>query len=70
MHNVLANGKWPNKLKAFWNWLWGLIQRFNVQVLMGDFNMLFTGSYHNSAVAEQRLTWPHGTPGSPWKGNP
>ena len=39
MHNVLANGKWPNKLKAFWNWLWELIQRFAVQVLMGDFNM-------------------------------
>ena len=39
MHNVLANGKWPNKLKAFWNWLWELIQRFDVQVLMGDFNM-------------------------------
>ena len=39
MHNVLANGKWPNKLKAFWNWLWEKIQQFNVQVLMGDFNM-------------------------------
>ena len=39
MHNVLANNKWPKKLKAFWNWLWEKIEQFNVQVLMGDFNM-------------------------------
>ena len=40
MHNELANlvlGQ--TKLKAFWDWLWEKIRRFNVQVLMGDFSM-------------------------------
>ena len=40
MHNELANlilG--PDKLEAFWDWLWEKIDRFKVQVLMGDFNM-------------------------------
>ena len=39
MHNDLANNKWPQKLISFWEWLWDKIQRFSVQVLMGDFNM-------------------------------
>ena len=40
MHNELANlilGM--EKLDGFWDWLWEKIRRFNVQVLMGDFNM-------------------------------
>ena len=40
MHNELANlilG--PDKLEAFWDWLWEKIDRFKVQVLMGDLNM-------------------------------
>ena len=40
MHNDLANlVVGTNKLKAFWDWLWERIERFKVQVLMGDFNM-------------------------------
>ena len=39
MHNVLANNKWPKKLIAFWDWFSEKTQRFNVEVLMGDFNM-------------------------------
>ena len=40
MHNELANlilG--PDKLDAFGDWLWDKIDRFTVQVLIGDFNM-------------------------------
>ena len=40
MHNELANlilGQ--DKLDDFWDLLWEKIVRFNVQVLMGDFNM-------------------------------
>ena len=40
MHNDLANlVLGTNKLKAFWDWFWEKIERFKVQVLMGDFNM-------------------------------
>ena len=41
MHNVLANGAWPSKLKGFWNWCWDLCRSCGVDVLMGDFNMSF-----------------------------
>ena len=40
MHNELANlNLGQDKLEDFWDWLWGKIDRFKVQVLMGDFNM-------------------------------
>ena len=40
MHNELANlVHGPKKLEEFWEWLSEKIQRYNVQVLMGDFNM-------------------------------
>ena len=44
MNNVLANGGFgTRKLTEYWDRLWGKIERFRVQVLMGDFNMsLFT----------------------------
>ena len=37
LHRHLANGIWPAKLKAFWDWLAGKAD--NMDVLMGDFNM-------------------------------
>ena len=40
MHNELANlVHGPKKLEEFWEWLSERIQRYNVQVLMGDFYM-------------------------------
>ena len=40
MHNDLANNVLgPHKLKKYWGWLSDKIQLFEVQVLMGDFNM-------------------------------
>ena len=39
MHDEVANGRWPRKLKHFWKWLSKKICDFKVQVLMGDFNM-------------------------------
>ena len=40
MHNELANlVHGPKKLDEFWDWLSEKIQRYKVQVLMGDFNM-------------------------------
>ena len=39
MHNEVANGRWPRKLKHGWEWLSKKIYDFKVQVLMGDFNM-------------------------------
>ena len=40
MHNELANlVLGPQRLEKFWNWLSKKIETFNVQVLMGDFNM-------------------------------
>ena len=42
MHNNLANARFgTQKLARYWDWLWDKIQRFEVQVLMGDFNMSF-----------------------------
>ena len=37
LHRHLANGIWPTKLEAFWDWLAGKAD--NMDVLMGDFNM-------------------------------
>ena len=40
MHNHLASGRFGvQKLRQFWDWLWGKVSHFGVQVLMGDFNM-------------------------------
>ena len=40
MHNELANlVLGSQRLEKFWNWLSKKIETFNVQVLMGDFNM-------------------------------
>ncbi len=39
LHCHLANNRWPSKLRAFWPWLADKILRYNVSVLMGDFNM-------------------------------
>jgi len=39
LHNHLANNKWPKKLQAFWTWLMEKLVRFDVNILMGDFNM-------------------------------
>jgi hypothetical protein len=39
VHNHLANNKWPKRLEAFWPWLWDKLVKFDVRVLMGDFNM-------------------------------
>ena len=40
MHNDLANNVFgPHKLNNYWDWLSDKIQVFEVQVLMGDFNM-------------------------------
>jgi hypothetical protein len=40
MHNELANLVLKqHRLDKFWNWIWKKIETFNVQVLMGDFNM-------------------------------
>ena len=39
VHNLLANNKWPQRLKKFWEWLMEKLQKHNVKVLMGDFNM-------------------------------
>ena len=40
MHNELANQiLGVKRLDAFWDWLSAKIKKFNVQVLMGDFNM-------------------------------
>ena len=41
MHNVLANNMWPRRLHGFWTWCWDVCRRFDVDVLMGDFNMSF-----------------------------
>ena len=44
MNSQLANSIFgTEKLTEYWDWLWDKIERFRVQVLMGDFNMsLFT----------------------------
>ena len=39
MNNVLANNRWPGKLKGFWDWLASKVTEHHVRVLMGDFNM-------------------------------
>ena len=39
LHNHLANNKWPKKLQAFWTWLMEKLVRFDVNILMGYFNM-------------------------------
>ena len=40
MHHQLANLVLKqHRLEQFWDWLWQRISEFNVQVLMGDFNM-------------------------------
>ena len=39
LHNHMANGRWPAKLKECWPWLAAKLRKFNVRVLMGDFNM-------------------------------
>ena len=40
MNNQLANAVFgTEKLREYWDWLWDKIERFRVQVLMGDFNM-------------------------------
>ena len=40
MHNELANNVLgPQKLNKFWEWNWAKIEAYEVQVLMGDFNM-------------------------------
>jgi hypothetical protein len=39
MHNNLASNLWPSKLRAFWDWCYGLCVQHKVDVLMGDFNM-------------------------------
>jgi hypothetical protein len=41
MHNVLANDKWPSKLKGFGDWCHGICVEHQVDVLMGDFDMSF-----------------------------
>ena len=41
MQNVLANDKWPSKLKGFWDWCHRICVEHQVDVLMGDFNMSF-----------------------------
>ena len=39
LHHVFANSKWPGQTEVFWDRMLQSIHRFNVQVLMGDFNM-------------------------------
>ena len=39
VHNHLANNKWPSKLAMFWQWLLRNCVKYDVKVLMGDFNM-------------------------------
>ena len=39
LHHDLANNNWPDRLKAFWDWLEQKLRQYNVKVLMGDFNM-------------------------------
>ena len=39
VHNHLANNHWPKKLKVFWPWLMEKLAKYDVKVLMGDFNM-------------------------------
>ena len=39
LHNYMANGRWPSRLKDFWPWLAAKLKKFQVRVLMGDFNM-------------------------------
>ena len=39
VHNHLANGKWPQTLEHFWGWLVEKLRTYDVEVLMGDFNM-------------------------------
>jgi hypothetical protein len=39
VHNHLANNKWPQRLEAFWPWLIANLVKYDVTVLMGDFNM-------------------------------
>ena len=39
VHNHLANNKWPSKLTTFWPWLLDICLKYDVKVLMGDFNM-------------------------------
>ena len=41
MQNDLANGMWPRRLPAFWNWCYALSEKYRVTVLMGDSNMSF-----------------------------
>ena len=39
LHHHLANNKWPQRLHNFWPWLVDKLQKHDVKVLMGDFNM-------------------------------
>ena len=41
MHNNLANNLGPGKLQPFGQWIYDLCKQYEVDVLMGDFNMSF-----------------------------